>query len=618
MKHKLYTLLFFLPVVLNAQKITCDVQRNGSVALFHSINASDPSIEDWEVNVTNIRQQPVPASDYSNNKSALNQNRLSKFYDAQKYRLSKSGSAAPGPIITNSFMANPAQGTPNDNHIAISNSGKIVSVVNTNIRMYDESGTQLQSKTLIGFANLGIGTNVSDPRVLYDPWEDRFIIHYFAGTTSSTTKLIVAFSQTNDPTGNWNIYQLSGNYLNDSTWSDYPIVALNDKDFFMTYNHLKDNEDWKTGFRYSAIWQIDKTNGYAGDSLQFNFFHNIKYDNKPIWSVCVSQPSYTNPQQETYFLSVRPGDLTNDTVFLHTITDSYESGNAQFNSKVLTTNVAYGLPPNGLQTDAQFLATNDARVLSAFTENDKIQYVQNTSSVNGTASVYIGTIDNVSAASPSVSGVIITEPNVDFAYPSIAYMGNNQFDNRSLITCSYSSPDTFPGTVVFYRDAQGNVSDPTIIKKGLNTVDVMQDSVERWGDYTGIQRKFNEPNTAWLAGSYVLQSKVWRTWVAKITNSDSAVVSSLTNYNTTIAPEVFPNPSTDFFNLKFESEAENFTSIVIRDLNGRIVKELFRDRVKPGTNVLTFSTSYLPSGIYVLSITDRGVLISSEEIAIQR
>ncbi len=560
----------------------------------------------------------MPASDYSNKKFVLNQKRLSKFYEYSRQHKSRSGGSAPSPLITNNFMANPAQGTPNDNHIAISNAGKVVSVVNTNIRMYDENGTQLQSKTLIGFANLGIGTNVSDPRVLYDPWDDRFIIHYFAGTTSSTTKLIVAFSQTNDPTGNWNIYQLSGNYLNDSTWSDYPIVALNDKDFFMTYNHLKDNEDWKTGFRYSAIWQIDKTNGYAGDTLQFNYFHNIKYDGKPIWSVCVSQPSYINSQQETYFLSVRPGDIANDTVFLHTITDSYESGNAQFSSKVLKTNVPYGLPPNGLQTDAQFLATNDARVLSAFTENDKIQYVHTTSSVNGTASVYLGTIENVSTAAPSVSGVIISEPNVDFAYPSIAYMGNNQFDNRSLITCSYSSPDTFPGTVVFYRDAQSNISDPTVIKNGLNTVDVMQDSVERWGDYTGIQRKFNEPNSAWLVGSYVLQSKVWRTWVAKVTNPDSALVSSLPNYNMNIESEVYPNPSTDYFTLKFESKLENFTRISLTDMNGRVVKELFQDRVKAGTNVLSFNTSYLPAGRYLLSISDKGTIIGSKEIVIQQ
>jgi cytochrome c-type biogenesis protein CcmH/NrfF len=41
----------------------------------------------------------------------------------------------------------------------------------------------------------------------------------------------------------------------------------------------------------------------------------------------------------------------------------------------------------------------------------------------------------------------------------------------------------------------------SLLKSGESAVDILQDSVERWGDYTGIQRKFNEPNTAWISGS---------------------------------------------------------------------------------------------------------------------
>jgi hypothetical protein len=617
MKSSIILICSILSLCVSAQPFSIAVERNRTVPLLHTVNLSDQSTEDWEINILNIRQQPAPASDYGTKKDLLNAQRLQHISKAGLHKMDRA--LSPAPVVADNFIANPAQGTPNDNHIAISNGGKIVSVVNTNIRVYNESGAQLQSKTLIGFAGLSIGSNTSDPRVLYDPWDDRFIIHFFAGNTSATSKLIVAFSQTNDPAGTWNIYQLSGNYLNDTTWSDYPIVALNDKDFFMTYNHLKDGEDWKTGFRYSAIWQIDKTNAYAGDTLQFNYWHDIKYNGKPIWNVCVAQPSYINPQPQTYFVSVRPSDLSNDTVFLHTISDSYESGNAQFSTQVLQSNLNYGLPPNGLQTDTQFLATNDARVLSAFTENNKVQYVQNTiDPATSTASVYVGVIDNVSSAA-TVTGQIISAPGVDFAYPSIAYMGNNEFDNRALITCSYSSPDTFPGTVAFYRDAQGNISDVAVVKNGLNTVDVMMDSVERWGDYTGIQRKFNEPNTAWVAGSYVFQTQVWRTWVAKIINTDSAVVSSTGKISSPQnQAEVFPNPAIEKFSVKFESAKGNFTSIVLKNLNGQVVKELFADGVKAGTNIFSFNTAYLPAGIYHLVITDNDAPVKTEKIIIQR
>src|SRR6185295_12022057 len=151
---------------------------------------------------------------------------------------------------------------------------------------------------------------------------------------------------------------------------------LSDSDLFITFNQLKDGFDWKTGFRYSVIWQIDKARGYAGDTLKFNYWHGIEFNGKPVWNVCPVQGGSQPSGPETYFVSVRSSDLNNDTVFLHSVTGSYQSGNASYSSKVLKTNLAYGMPPNAEQKDGQFLATNDARVLCGIFENDKIQYVQ--------------------------------------------------------------------------------------------------------------------------------------------------------------------------------------------------------------------------------------------------
>lgn len=607
--------MFCFWMALAMAQIGAKVERNLTAPPSGVINFSDTSLQDWEPFLQNLKEQPEPAGYDPVLKQLLLQRRLN--HQSSPHSGSARSAIAP-PVMLNNFTANNAQGTPNDNHIAVSNNGKVVSVVNTNIRIYDEIGTQLYSKTLSTFANaLGIFSDISDPRILYDPAADRFIIMFFSGGESLFSTIIVGFSQSNDPTQQWNLYALSGNMLNDTTWSDYPIVTVSDHDFFMTFNHLRDGYDWKTGFRYSAIWQIDKQRGYNGDTLQFNFWHDILYNGRPVWNVCPIQGGSGPSGPETYFVSVRPGDLSNDSVFLHSISNSQQSGNAQYTIKQLTTNTNYGLPPGALQKDGQYLATNDARVLSGFIENDKIQYVQNTiDPATMTAGVYVGEIDNPSSSSPSATGQIISNDTVDFGYPSIAYIGNNQWDSRAMITCSYSSPDTFPGTVAFYKDAAGNISEMLVVKPGERAVNVLADTIERWGDYSGIQRKYNEPNTAWLAGSYVYPSQAYRTWIAKVVNTDSTVVSAVPDIGPDLETKLYPNPASNQFKLQLVVPDDSYMQFSLYNLQGQLVRKLLEGHFDEGEADFSFNTQYLAAGTYLLNISNKGALLRTEKIVI--
>jgi hypothetical protein len=149
------------------------------------------------------------------------------------------------PVLARNFQANPVSGTPNDNSMAISKAGIVVSVANTNVKVYDDTGKQLLSRSLALFASsLGNLTRTYDPRAIYDPISDRFIVVFLVGTTHDVNNPIVCFSQTNDPTGIWNCYKLPGNPLpGDTTWSDYPIVSISKDELFITFNLLKDNTD---------------------------------------------------------------------------------------------------------------------------------------------------------------------------------------------------------------------------------------------------------------------------------------------------------------------------------------------------------------------------------------
>jgi hypothetical protein len=247
-------------------------------------------------------------------------------------------------------------------------------------------------------------------------------------------------------------------------------------------------------------------------------------------------------------------------------------------------------------------------VLDAVIHNNRIYYAQNCI-VQGanTAGVYLGRIDNPALATPTVSGKVIGFDTIDLGYPSIAHIGKGSADYRSFLTCSFVTQNQFPGTAAFYIDNDGDVSNMLIVRKGDNDLNILSDTIERWGDYTGIQRRYNEDFTAWLSGSYARSNKSYGTWVAKITTEDSLLISSVKNSDKLNLPTaLYPNPTNDRFQLEFESAKGNFTSIQLFDAQGKLVATLLEDKVKAGTNLFSFSTLSLSKGIYLLRITENG------------
>jgi hypothetical protein len=591
---------FILSLTATAQNSSYDVKQ-GKTPLAATVDLNETA-DDWNASLLNLgSEMPRPASQYYDRKRIINEKKLAMQRTPRQalYKMT-----APMPLLSKNFDANNANGTPNDNHVSISNDGKIVSVVNQNVFIYNDSGQQLKVRGLSLFASPLTGLNRTfDPKTIYDPIADRFIIVFMNGSESINTQAIVGFSKTNDPTGAWNFYKLPGNYLNDTTWSDYPIITISEKELFLTLNLLKDNTNWKDGFTQSIIWQIDKDKGYAGDSLVHKFYSNIKYNNKPVWSICPVQGGMKPGGPETYFLSVRPGDMQNDTVLLHTLSNTIESGTAALSIKMLRTDKAYGLPPSALQPDGQFLETNDARVLSAIHENNLIQYVSTTIDTNSYNSAVFHGVINLLTPNAPITAQIISSDTLDIAYPSIAYAGGGASDNSSIITFSHVSPTSFPGTSAVFLNRDMSPSDFVRVKSGLNSIDVLVDTNERWGDYTGIQRRYNQPGVVWLSGSYGVSNKTHKTWIAKLVSQDPAL-GLKEDVQPELTPSLYPNPASHYATIDFELDQREKLLFSVYDVSGRLVKTLYQDITKPGLNRFTFSTEPLQPGVYYLHISN--------------
>lgn len=571
-------------------------------------------IEQWSINfsenedldVVSLNRgiaAPAPYTKSPQVKAALDAQRKRKQVNKTKV----DENPAISPNIESDFNGKPigSTGIPLDNTIAVSNDGIIISAINTNVNILDAEGNSLKFRSLSGMVQgqLGLLDRFYDPKVIYDPTTDRFILVFLEGSNSNDTRIIVGFTQTNDPTGDWNFYAINGNPNGGMKWSDYPIIAHNKEDLYITVNVLRDNESWQEGFVQSVIWQVNKASGYEGEDLIQNIYQNINYNDEPVWSICPVQPAIDMDMDNMYFLSVRPDAQSNDTVFLHEITDKATSTDATHKLTVLRSDEKYGVPPTSFQPTVGFrLQTNDTRVLSATWHQGQIQYVQSTLVPTTLASgIYHGSIVDVTST-PSITGRIIESATMDYAYPSIAFAGETKTENSMLLTFSHVSETDFPGTsAAFYNYRQGmptehNYSPVLMIKEGESEINsFIEDSMERWGDYTDIQPAYDDLGAVWLVGSYGDASSRNNVWIAKV-RSNNILLSVEELF-------VYPNPSQDFIKVSSVFDQNELVNIALVDMQGRAIKTLENQKVEPGKIEFLVDVSTVATGNYVLTIT---------------
>ena len=107
-----------------------------------------------------------------------------------------------------------------------------VQAVNTSFRIYNKTGTPVPGGAGGGPFNLSSlwagSTNDGDPIVMYDRHADRWFISQIQ---FSPNKILIAISETNDPTGSYYAYS-----FNMSSFPDYPKYSIWWDGYYMTSN----------------------------------------------------------------------------------------------------------------------------------------------------------------------------------------------------------------------------------------------------------------------------------------------------------------------------------------------------------------------------------------------
>ena len=171
--------------------------------------------DQWKVSVQPMEMIHPGGNSYQNFLFE-EKNKVSLLYPRKKTSsFKKSNSNKPTFIIENSFEGNLYNNkVPNDNTLAISNDGIIIAGINSSYIIYDlNNDSLLLSSTLnsitSSYTNL-LFVKKYDPKFIYDHEEDRFVLVFLVGNKPANSHVCVAFSTSNDPMDDWNVYMPSG------------------------------------------------------------------------------------------------------------------------------------------------------------------------------------------------------------------------------------------------------------------------------------------------------------------------------------------------------------------------------------------------------------------------
>ncbi len=603
-----------------SSQVTYQTEQGNPVVKFRTVDLR--TMQEPEAYVE-YREQPEPGGDAYTHFLKKQKEKAMALFPEKKGSLGPAHSAVMPPEVVRGFTGNGFYGIPLDNHLAVNRNDLVVSVVNTHLLVTGPTGIWQKAYSLDDFwSALGETNNYFDPRIIYDPLENRFVLAMMQDFDCGGSNIVFAFSVTDDPTGEWNLYQFEGCPESNGTFADFPMLALSHDELFFTYNAVYQDSTWQTGFNETLIYQINKFDGYTGQNLRWRSWSDIKNDGTKLRYICPVKYGDENMASDLYFLSDRSFDIQNDTIFLLHINGNQDAGNLNLSVEPLISDQTYGVPPNARQP-MDYLQTNDARVLDAFYAEDQVQFVGNTmDTATGRCAVYHGVITNPSGA-PQLHAAILSNGTENFAYPGIAYTGANPGEHDAIIIASHSSMDRYPGySALYYNEGY---SEWVTVKEGSRNIDMFKinnpygvdPTLERWGDYSGIQRQYNEVGTVYTASSYGKPGSVNDTWEAYLRRPEEAAATS--DIGQSDALKTFPNPANDWITIDLDMDIQGkVLTAVLFDLNGKMIRTVFNKTVGgPGPLRFHYNSASLEPGVYVLSVAADGVQVGRQRIVIQ-
>ena len=434
---------------------------------------------------------------------------------AQPSQATPSAPPAPSPVPVASFLALDDNNTaiPPDTHGAVGPNHLMVTL-NSQVRIQDRTGAVISTVALDSFWSGFCLSHVFDPKVLYDPYGERWIFTAMADPRSADSSLLIGVSQTSDPTGDWNLYRIDAD-AGDTGWIDYPSVGFN-KNWIVVQGNM-DPISTNTLANNSQIYVFNKADLYAnGAGLHTLFPRN------DIGSTQVPATTYDENLATMYLVTTWSGD---GILRMFTITGAVGSEVMTDGSFVSTSNP--WAPDGGVDLAPQLgssegIHVNDHRMQNVVYRNGQLWC---------THTIFLPAVTPTRSAIQwwqlSSDGTILQRGRMDdasgtnfYAFPSIAV---NKDDDVLIGYSRFSATQYASGNYAFRMasDAANTLRDDTVLKAGeAPYYKTFSGTKNRWGDYSHtVVDPLNDADM-WTIQQYAALpydgEDRWSTWWGKI------------------------------------------------------------------------------------------------------
>ncbi len=425
----------------------------------------------------------------------------------------------------NTFIPPNTMGAVGPNHLMVT--------LNSQVRIQNRTGGAISTVTLSNFwaSVSNPSPDPFDPRLLYDPYNNRWIAAACADDLKTSSSVLVGVSQNSDPTGNWFLYRVDVDPSNVYS-ADFTSLGFNRKWIVVSVNMFTISS---TNFHHVNVYAFNKTNLYANSTGAFALMTNST------GSTLSPAVTYDNGLGPEYLVEDWDGATGQLRV---------SSINGVIGNETLTNGISFpttaavwqagGFGDNAPQKDSPFtIDTGDSRILNCVYRNHSLWCAQTGFLTNGYTAAQWWEIIATNGAVRQFGRVEDPGETNYYAYPSIAVNA----DNDVLLGYSRFSDLQFASGNYAFRyasDPLNTMRNDTVLKAGegvYNRHGSRPPFLNRWGDYSQSVIDPVNDHSLWTIQEYaatpvgdpsVNGSGRWGTWWGRVDPNNPLRITSIT------------------------------------------------------------------------------------------
>jgi len=406
---------------------------------------------------------------------------------------------------------------------------KVMSGLNNNYRIFTKAtGAVLSTVSTDTFWTSVGGSDFFDPRTLYDPINDRWLVVMLSDAAGAASSIDIGVSQTSDPSGSYYLFRVDADATN-TNWADFPTIGFN-KDYVAVNVNMWTNAD--NAYVSSKVLAIDYAAMRAGTWRSW-FLAGSTY--------CSSPAATYSGTEGTLYVPTQPYDGMG-TYHVDTITKDPVGGLPVYSVGATKSRRVKWTQPDGNILPQESAAaggtpmkieTQDDMIRSTPVVRDGFIYYTQTVGRPAKGSLTRTSIlwTKLTASTGNVAdGGLIDDPTATatnggkwYAYPHIAVnrygdviVGFSQFSSTQYASAGYA--------VRAANDPAGTMRDPLVYKAGQDAYSKDFDLDDnRWGDYSKAQVDPSNDADLWVLNEYAKpvtgaddEGGVWGTWWGRV------------------------------------------------------------------------------------------------------